>query len=199
MGINWHRPQTTDHRPQTHFKSFLLPDVNGLQKNYLVNMMINFSFTLSPRLIAPKRSNCSPLALPTSQTSSSISFVACTCFWLVGCCVWFSGREPSKAMTPSIRHPVQRYNTPHTLHPGCVSSLMPTHRRRQLSVGCCIPPLNGDHLRPRVRPSLYLFLLIINQFDDQSKNTASLHTLHPTSPTTTFVWLLGVIYKMVAI
>ncbi len=34
----------------------------------------------------------------------------------------------------------------------------PPHRQRQLLVGCCVPPSNGGHLRPRVHPSLYFFV-----------------------------------------
>ncbi len=35
------------------------------------------------------------------------------------------------------------------------------HCCHQLLVGCCIPPLSGGHLRPRVSPSLY-FLILLN-------------------------------------
>ncbi len=38
MGINLHRPRTTDHRPQTtHFKSFLLPDYPEFKPMYNAN------------------------------------------------------------------------------------------------------------------------------------------------------------------
>ena len=32
------------------------------------------------------------------------------------------------------------------------------HRCRRLSVGCCVPPSSGGHLRPRVSPSLYFLM-----------------------------------------
>jgi hypothetical protein len=37
----------------------------------------------------------------------------------------------------------------------------PPHRRRQLSVGCCVPPSNSGHLRPRVRPSINFFCRLV--------------------------------------
>ncbi len=37
----------------------------------------------------------------------------------------------------------------------------PPHRQRQLAVGYCVPPSNGGHLRPRVRPSIYFFSRLI--------------------------------------
>jgi hypothetical protein len=60
----------------------------------------------------------------------------------------------------------------------------PPHCRRQLVVGYCVPPSNGGHLRPRVRPSIY-FLLLINS-TPQTTGSRPPHTFQPSlasSPT----------------
>jgi hypothetical protein len=61
----------------------------------------------------------------------------------------------------SIRRPKQWDNVPHTFCPVASPLQRPPHRQRHLSVGCCVPPSNGGHLRPMVRPSIYFFFRLI--------------------------------------
>ncbi len=76
------------------------------------------------------------------------------------------------------------------------------HHRCQLLVGCCVPPSNGGHLRPRVLPSCYLFCQIISH--PQTMGNRPPHTFqpgftssptHPLMLTPSSIWLLFILIK----
>ena len=55
----------------------------------------------------------------------------------------------------SIRHPKRWANVlPHAFRPCSLPLQCPLHRRHHRSVGCCISPPRGSHLRQVLRPSL---------------------------------------------
>ncbi len=94
------------------YKGFYSIMLTGNKNNFLVNMRVYFSFLPPPPiLITPKQSNSAPPALPTGWTSSPIHPSSPARF-LVGCCVWFSGREPSKATTYFIFDFLFPFNSP---------------------------------------------------------------------------------------
>ncbi len=107
----------------------------------------------------------SPITSHQPNLLANTPFVARA--FLVGCCVCFSGREPSKATTnfifdflfPSNLTPGSKRQDPPTRSALVASPLQrPPQRRCQLLFDCCVPSSNGGHLRPRVRPSLYFFI-----------------------------------------
>ena len=110
--------------------------------------------------------SCFPRASHSSRLPFIVPSVAAACFWLVVVCKIFN-RRPSTpraqpislffCRSPPFDAPNNRTTTPTRSAPVASPLQRPPHRRRQLSVGCCVPPSNGGHLRPRVRPSLYFF------------------------------------------
>jgi hypothetical protein len=112
--------------------------------------------------------SCFLRASRSSRLPFIVPSVAAACFWLVVVCKIFN-RRPSTpraqpislffCRSPPFDAPNNGTTTPTRSAPVPVASPLqrPPHRRRQLSVGCCVPPSNGGHLRPRVRPSLYFF------------------------------------------
>jgi hypothetical protein len=93
---------------------------------------------------------------------------------------------PSKAATYFYLHIFRRLIcrrqtmakcTPQTFHRGRAPSPMSLPRLTSNSVGCCVPQLNGGHLRPRPHPPLSYFSSIY--FDDRTINTAHPHAFRP--------------------
>jgi hypothetical protein len=126
---------------------------------------ILFYFYLLPTQSSPKQfSRPSPACSPTLGHRLH-SLLHRARVLLVGCCVISSsgGHLRPRRILSSIFFLVQfaarnkETTPPHTFQSApAVSPLQcPSHRRCQLLVGCCVPPSNGGHLRPRVRPSLY--------------------------------------------
>ena len=113
-------------------------------------------------MIVPKQSNRAPPLLPTDQISSPIHLSSrARVFGRLLC-------DSAATLRPrhnqfSIFIPLQfaarhKKTTPPTDSALVASPLHPIpQRRRQLLFDCCVPQLNGSHLRPRVRPSLNLF------------------------------------------
>jgi hypothetical protein len=113
------------------------------------------------------------LRFPRASRSSRLPFivpsVAAACIRLVVVCKIFN-RRPSTpraqpislffCRSPPFDAPNNGTTTPTRSAPVPVASPLqrPPHRRRQLSVGCCVPPSNGGHLRPRVRPFPFFFV-----------------------------------------
>ncbi len=124
-----------------------------------------------PNSIAPKQSIRASPALPSAVATTLLHLLCRAGVLLVGCCVIFIRRWPSKATTYFhcrffsllVCRSKRRDNTPPT-HSALVAFPLqcPFHRRGQLLVGCCVPPSNGGHLRPRVLPSLYFFCWFIS-------------------------------------
>ncbi len=108
--------------------------------------------------------SCFPRASGLSRLSFIVPSVAAACFWLVVVCKIFN-RRPSKAMMYFLfLFFAAPFDTPNNgttspTHSVPVASPLqcPFHCRQRLLVGCCVPTLNGGHLRPRVHPSLNLF------------------------------------------
>ena len=109
---------------------------------------------------------CFPCASRSSRLPFLVPSVAAAYIRLVVVCKIFN-RRPSTpraqpislffCRSPPFDAPNNGTMTPTRSAPVPVASPLqrPPHRRRQLSVGCCVPPSNGGHLRPRVRLSLY--------------------------------------------
>ena len=66
---------------------------------------------------------------------------------------------------------------PHTFRRSHAPSPISLPRPTPNSVGCCVPRLNGGHLRPRPHPPLSYFSSIY--FDDRTDDTAHPHAFHP--------------------
>ena len=90
MGINWHRPQTPDHRSQTtHFKSFLLPELGKSERHkrriFGNNGRTKFWDFMGLNFFLVKTLWANPLPLSPSApilsrlASSTDSLVACHC------------------------------------------------------------------------------------------------------------------------
>jgi hypothetical protein len=119
--------------------------------------------------------SCFLRASRSSRLPFIVPSVAAACFWLVVVCKIFN-RRPSTPRAqpislffcrlPPFDAPNNRTTNPTRSAPVASPLQRPPHRRRQLSVGCCVPPSNGGHLRPRVRPSLYFFGRLIQPPND---------------------------------
>ncbi len=103
---------------------------------------------------------------PLCSSNYPPSPLCCAGVLLVGRCVIFIRRRPSMATTyfcwrffsSLICCSKQRDNNPPTRSALVAFPLQcPFHRWCQILVGCCVSPLNGGHLRPRVLPSCFFF------------------------------------------
>jgi hypothetical protein len=128
-------------------------------------MMVNYSFFPPAQLDRPQTIDSHSPLCSSPAKRPRICLLCRAQGFLVGCCVCFSGREPSKAMTyfifddfPSICVNSHEVTTlPHTFLPGRVVSptslppFMPT-------IGwCCVSLTGGSHLSPSPHRSHYFF------------------------------------------
>jgi hypothetical protein len=129
--------------------------IDGIHFIFLYNLSLIISNTIT---FHP------PCALHRSRVLSCTSPVAPACFWLVvecNCVVYWAFKVAtyfSLIFCRSILRPNRRHGPiPHAPIP--VASLLhrPLNHFRQLPFDCCVPQLNGGHLRPIVLQSLYFF------------------------------------------
>jgi hypothetical protein len=134
---------------------------------YLLNPSILYYSSPPPNSSAPKRSNAPPPFVPRrSRLRSYPSPVAPAYFWLVVASFELVGshQRPRRVLFLFfflLRFDAQFQETTHThrFRPGRVSSPTYPQCRSQLLFDCCVPLLNGGHLRLMVRPPLSIFAI----------------------------------------
>ena len=139
-------------------------------------MMIYFSFLPSRPGWSPPNDRIAPPLLSPTVKPPCLHILRHSRVILVGCFVWFSCREPSKATTYFFRIfiPLQfaaQYEDttpPHTLHPGNVSSITSSTIDDDFRL-----VVVSRHLRPRHPPSLYFSMPLISPPQASKPTTAS--------------------------
>jgi hypothetical protein len=152
-------------------------------------MMIYFSFFPLAQLDHPQTIESRPPCAPhLSNLLAYASFVARACFWLVFVFDFPVGSHlRPRPILFSIFYSAAQYEDttpPHTFRPGHVSSLTPLPPSTPNFGWLLCPPIKRQPSKSKGPPISQL--IFVDQFDDQSNNTASPHTFHPgraSSPT----------------
>jgi hypothetical protein len=131
--------------------------------------------------------SCFPCASRSSRLPFIVPSVAAACFRLLLCVKFSIGGRLWPRPSPSLYFFVAcLHSSPQTMGQ-CPPHVPPRSRLlsnapltvdNNFSVGCCVPPSNGGHLRPRVRPSLFF---VVDYFDPPNdRQPSSPHV--PTQP-----------------